>query len=924
MTFQRVRVKNCITIINTYAPHTQRVREDPTELDQFYTDLADTMNEIKDDKTTSTSLLLIAGDFNAKVGKKKNEPCLGKHSRGERNNSGQTLVDFCILHDLFIANSSFKHPARHITTWESMYTSIDTVTNTSKLVKVFNQIDYVMCRTKHKHILQNARSYAGTETSSDHRLVVTKMKVERFNLYKRNKTKNHAPIDTDKLKDPEKCNAYTNKLKEEFDVITEKEYSNDQQKWDDAVKTIVNCGEEILGTQRKVNKNHGRNYDKEIEELSVKQKELRLRISSSKSPKKIKKMKHQRNVILKQIHKKVLQNREAELDEIVKSIESLQDENKMFKATKLMNRKSFENPFVHDEKGKHVSNPTEIYKIVHDHFEKHFYDKDEQQIQPFTGEPKCLDNPITTEEVSQAIAKLNNNRAAGPDRISAELMKYAPTEVHIFISNLLNHVLESHQDLDVGSGLLCSLCKPGKPKGPVKNLRPVILLTMLRKILSIILLKRIKPAYEDYISPSQSAYRTNRSTSDVVWAHRWITAKTQKEETQVFITGIDMSSAFDTIIRQRLIEILETIIPEDEVRMSRLLLSNTTLKINMKGVNEIEKFTSNKGSPQGDSISGIFFNIYLEDSLRQARHRVIANDPSIEHSYMKVNHTNLPKEIIYADDTDLLAKEEKEKLDTLDAVNVTFPSCNLKVNDDKTEHTIIKRCADRNDETWRHVKKVGSLLGDSEDMIRRKQLAMASMNRLQSVWLRKDHISEAKRLRLYNCLIFPILLYNCSTWGISKKDEESLDAFHRSQLRYLLGKKFPSVISNENLYIRCGAYPVSLFILKARWKLFGHILRLDRKCPANAAMDFYFELTNDKKFRGRPRTTLVTTLQSDIKKTLEKIPSFPIKCLKNADDLECVRTIATNRLLWRDVISKVYRIAEDEKLLSGTFKSKQL
>ena len=112
--------------------------------------------------------------------------------------------------------------------------------------------------------------------------------------------------------------------------------------------------------------------------------------------------------------------------------------------------------------------------------------------------------------------------------------------------------------------------------------------------------------------------------------------------------------------------------------------------------------------------------------------------------------------------------------------------------------------------------------------------------------------------------------------------------------------------------------------MKARWKLFGHILRLDRKCPANSAMDFFFEPTDHKKFRGRPRTTLVTTLQSDIKKTLEKNPSFPIKCLKNAEDLDCARRIAVDRHLWRNVVSCVYRIAEDEKILSGTFKSKQL
>ena len=45
-----------------------------------------------------------------------------------------------------------------------------------------------------------------------------------------------------------------------------------------------------------------------------------------------------------------------------------------------------------------------------------------------------------------------------------------------------------------------------------------------------------------------------------------------------------MSSAFDTIIREELVYILEQILHEDELRMCRLLLSNTTLDIKINGV----------------------------------------------------------------------------------------------------------------------------------------------------------------------------------------------------------------------------------------------------------------------------------------------------------------------------------------------------
>ena len=54
----------------------------------------------------------------------------------------------------------------------------------------------------------------------------------------------------------------------------------------------------------------------------------------------------------------------------------------------------------------------------------------------------------------------------------------------------------------------------------------------------------------------------------------------------VYVTGIDMASAFDTIRRTNLIEILQTFL-EDEVRIIQYLLANTwltTIQNNSKAI----------------------------------------------------------------------------------------------------------------------------------------------------------------------------------------------------------------------------------------------------------------------------------------------------------------------------------------------------
>ena len=175
---------------------------------------------------------------------------------------------------------------------------------------------------------------------------------------------------------------------------------------------------------------------------------------------------------------------------------------------------------MHDKYEKHVSNPEEGYKIIKDHFNSI------ELLSQFTGQKKILNKPITTEKVRQATLKLNSNKDPGTDRTLTELVKYSPVEVHYFYSKIIKSVLKNHQMVDIGRGSLCPLYKPGKPTGPMKNLRPVILLAILRKKISSEKKKLYHPTetceakVKYYLSQSQSSYRLNRNTSDVLWTYR--------------------------------------------------------------------------------------------------------------------------------------------------------------------------------------------------------------------------------------------------------------------------------------------------------------------------------------------------------------------------------------------------------------------
>ena len=108
---KNIPADHVITIINVYAPTTTRVKKNmKVEYEDMYVQLTDMINNFNN---ISTSIVFIAGDLNAKVGKSTNTgACLGRFSR--INNSGETLVQFCEANGLFICNSAFQHPARHM------------------------------------------------------------------------------------------------------------------------------------------------------------------------------------------------------------------------------------------------------------------------------------------------------------------------------------------------------------------------------------------------------------------------------------------------------------------------------------------------------------------------------------------------------------------------------------------------------------------------------------------------------------------------------------------------------------------------------------------------------------------------------------------------------------------------------------------
>ena len=74
-------------------------------------------------------------------------------------------------------------------------------------------------------------------------------------------------------------------------------------------------------------------------------------------------------------------------------------------------------------------------------------------------------------------------------------------------------------------------------------------------------------------------------------------------------------------------------------------------------------------------------------------------------------------------------------------------------------------------------------------------------------------------------------------------------------------------------------------------------------------MRYYFEERTKKIFRWRRRTTIVSTLNEDIKQTKEDDITFPVTPLVSQVSLQNLYTKAKNRNLWSKIIQQVVKLA---------------
>ena len=135
--------KHIISIINVYATTSQLVGDDVSIVENFYNDATTVLNELK-----NKSLVFLTGDWNAKVGKK-----IKQHASDVRNNSGQYLINFCPISNLFISNKPFQSKAAHISNYMGKQTTTYSAARKSSTLSSMPEVSAIQ---KHQVIIASS------------------------------------------------------------------------------------------------------------------------------------------------------------------------------------------------------------------------------------------------------------------------------------------------------------------------------------------------------------------------------------------------------------------------------------------------------------------------------------------------------------------------------------------------------------------------------------------------------------------------------------------------------------------------------------------------------------------------------------------------------------------------------------------------
>lgn len=854
LSVELVLEKEKITIIAVYGPNENEKKE---EKEKFWEELSMITENSK-------GKIFVAGDFNARVGIRKNETerVIGKHGEKERNNNGRKLIEYSMMNNLIITNTFYKHKDIHKFTREVASRNERSI------------IDYILVEKNNRKCVKDIRVRREAEIYSDHYLLVGKIKIrnktQEIQTEVKTYTKKQETIKTYKLQDRETSRKYEeiikNKLQKEKinpDCITI------EQLWEEIKNTIINAAREACGVNRG-NKQTKRTawWNNEIKTQIRLKKKAWQEYLSNKTENKYNTYKEQRTKV------KILikEAREKSWEMFGEKLEKKSKENhKLFyRVLKTLRKgKLTRTTTIQNKQGTIITKEEDIMKRWKEYFQELMDVQDvgergenrekETSLDIEESDKDEINVDITEEELEIALRKMKHGKSPGHDKITTEMIKKMGIEGKNILLTMYNKIFKEEKiPKDWELGQIVPIYKKGNNK-QCSNYRGITLLSVPLKIYERILENKLRKVIEPTLAEAQSGFRKGRCTQDHVFTIKQIISKTMTHNKKVFFTFIDLEKAFDRVPRQKVWTSLMKRGVSPKLQRTIKSIYNNTRNYVISNNNISEEFITREGLRQGGVLSPVLFTIFMDDIIRNCERRTKA---------LHVGYRNLQPISIsvcaFADDVVLMAGSESELKKNLMTWEEELIKNGMKMNMQKTKVMVVAKEDQEVNITINGTKieqvhnytYLGTIIEDTGKQEANINERIDKSNKLyftiNKTFINKKEINQKTKLKIYKTIFRPILTYASESWVLDTRTKSRLEAVEMKYLRRVKGITLRDHIRSQQIREELDIQPLTNFIQKKQLSWWGHLQRLDE----NRAVKKVWEAkVLNKRKRGRPQTT---------------------------------------------------------------------
>lgn len=391
---------------------------------------------------------------------------------------------------------------------------------------------------------------------------------------------------------------------------------------------------------------------------------------------------------------------------------------------------------------------------------------------------------VTYRELTLNIKNLQNNKAAGYDKISSKLLKNLPRKAIVFLIKLVNGIFcTGHFPNAWKIAKVLPLPKINKDHTKMCNYRPISLLPHISKLVERIIKNRIISFLHvhNVLVNEQFGFREGHSTIDQLARIVNIITENFNNKKHTGALLLDIEKAFDTMWHEGFIyKLIKYNFPVYLILLLYSYLKNRSIFVCLNDITSIYCNLS-AGVPQGSVLGPILYIIFTNDApmMKEVGTSIFADDKMFFVSSYRISAI-------------------VKKLQTaLDKNKRYFHRWKIKLNETKTESIIFTKrrpLINSNIKINNHVipwsdnvKYLGlyldTKLNFTEHVKKVIEKAIGKLIMLYPIFNRRSFFNSHSKKTIYKVAVRTAFTYACPVWSLTSKT--NYDKLQRIQNKFL-------------------------------------------------------------------------------------------------------------------------------------------